>query len=105
MPEHMGTMTGRLYSRAAYCGAGDLTDGSVVQRTMRSPRRQKDLGMSHRGTPVLDVVQDRIANILREWQPLSTARLARHRDRGVPPVDVAEGDAPDIAASQSQSRQ
>ena len=73
MSEHVGSVTRRLDAGTLEGSAGDFTDGSVGQWSIGGPHREEHVSMAHRGATVPDVVEDSIANLLREGQPLTAA--------------------------------
>src|SRR5215831_17148601 len=97
MAKYVGPMIRRIDAGTHDGSAGDLTDGSVAQRSLRRPRLQEHVGIFRGWAAVPDVLQDCIADVLRERQALSAVRFTSQSDGRVAPIDVVERDMPDVA--------
>ena len=54
-------------------------------------------------SPMLEVREERVADLLREWQDSLAVALASYTDRATSPVDIVEHHADDVARSQAQT--
>ena len=84
MPEHMGRAPARASgARPAHRLDNDHRDRTVVREGTKRSARADEQGVSvGLGATVLDIGDDRIANLLSQWQQCLTTALPCNVDAG-----------------------
>src|SRR5215471_11203313 len=100
----------RAAKRSLYAGASDspLNDcrhSADMQGSPRGLHTNKETGVLNRRTPSLQVIQNSVTYLLCERELYLVARLPRHADRGMRPIDIVEIHPENIAGTQSQACQ
>src|SRR5271169_4980989 len=73
-----------------------------LERPIRRNVPNEDVVALPGGAPAREVVQDRISNVLREWQSNLVAPLPRDPQRTRRPLDIADAKSRDVAGSKPE---
>jgi hypothetical protein len=98
--EQMGTEDGRSNACTPQRSGRDLANGDPPQRTVGRNDADKDLIELEWLSKLFEIVQQRITDGLREWQPGLTTTLVAYLHGSAMPVDVIEAQSRHFAGPQ-----
>ena len=68
VPQDVSTVDGRFDSRSKQCAPHDVGDSRTCQGVKRSQNGSEHLGHVQRWPALIQIKQNRVADLLREWQ-------------------------------------